>query len=48
MPPVAQEAQEQPGTPPAAVPHRGGLPAHLWKEPDYIILDGDDDDKKNN
>ena len=39
---VAQEAQE----PPAAVPQRGGPPAHLWQEPPYIILEDDEEEDK--
>ena len=36
-----EQAQEQPPMPPAVVPPRGGggPPAHLWEQPDYIILD---------
>lgn len=42
-----EEAQDQPPTPPAVVPPQagGGPPAHLWQQPDYIILDGDDEEE---
>ena len=46
VPEQAQEqVQEHPPTPPAVVPPRGGPPAHLWKQPDYVILDGDDEEE---
>lgn len=46
VPEQAQEqVQEQPPTPPTVVPPRGGPPAHLWKQPDYVILDGDDEEE---
>ena len=38
------EDQEQLPTPPAAVPPRGnGLPTHLYQEPEYFMLDSDEE-----
>ena len=44
---VEQAEEEQPPTPPAVVPPQagGGPPAHLWRQPDYVILDGDDEEE---
>ena len=43
-PPLPVVDQEQPPTPPAAVPPCGnGLPAHLYEEPKYFILDNDEE-----
>ena len=43
-PPLPEQDQEQPPTLPAAVPPCGnGLPAHLYQEPEYFILESDEE-----
>ena len=41
--PLPEQDAEQPPSPPAAVPQRQGIPAHLYQEPPYYILDDDED-----